>query len=162
MNYFELFDLAPAPVVDKKLLTEKYFALQKRSHPDFFTQGTETEQADALEQSADVNKAFTTFQNEDKTLEYFLQIKGVIETDEKYQLAPAFLMEMMDINERLDETDSVTVTQELAPIEKALAEEVKPILDNPALHEDEASLEALKAYYYKKKYIQRILARLGD
>src|SRR6478736_8123030 len=105
MNYFELFGFPEAPVIDKKLLAEKYFALQKQNHPDFFTQSTEAEQENSLQQSADINKAFTTFQNEDKTLEYFLRLKGVVETDEKYPLPPGFLMEMMEINETLDEKD---------------------------------------------------------
>lgn len=162
MNYFELFGFEVAPVIDKKLLAEKYFVLQKQNHPDFFTQASETEKEEALEQSAAINKAFATFQNEDKTIEYFLQLKGVVETDEKYQLPPDFLMEMMEINETLDEKDGVTVTAELAAIEKELYAAIEPVLKDAALHNDPASLEKLKLYYYKKKYIQRILARLGD
>lgn len=162
MNYFELFGFEVAPVIDKKLLSEKYFVLQRQNHPDFFTQSNEADQEEALQQSANINKAFTTFQNEDKTVEYFLQVKGIVETDEKYQLPPDFLMEMMDINETLDEKDGVTVTAELAEIEKEMYAAIEGILKDPSLHNDPASLEKLKLYYYKKKYIQRILARLGD
>lgn len=162
MNYFELFGFEEAPAIDKRLLAEKYFLLQKQNHPDFFTQASEAEQEEALAQSADINKAFTTFQNEDKTLEYFLQIKGVVETDEKYQLPNDFLMEMMEINETLEEKDGVTVSAELAEIERGLYQSIEPILKNNALYHDTSFLQKLKAYYYKKKYIQRILARLGD
>ena len=162
MNYFELFGFEEAPVIDKKLLSEKYFLLQKQHHPDFFTRGNEAEQEEALAQSADINKAFTTFQNEDKTIEYFLQTKGIVETDEKYQLPNDFLMEMMEINETLEEKDGVTVTAELAAIEKDLYGQIEPILKDRTLHHNTTSLETLKSYYYKKKYIQRILARLGD
>ncbi|RYY66436.1 MAG: Fe-S protein assembly co-chaperone HscB [Chitinophagaceae bacterium] len=162
MNYFELFGFTEAPAIDKRLLAEKYFSLQKQNHPDFFTQANEAEQEEALQQSANINKAFTTFQNEDKTLEYFLQQKGIVETDEKYQLPQDFLMEMMDINETLEEKDGVAITAELAAIEKALYDDIAPILKDAGLHQDAASLEKLKLYYYKKKYIQRILARLGD
>ena len=162
MNYFELFGFEEAPVIDKKRLAEKYFALQRQNHPDFHTQSGEAEQEASLQQSADINKAFTTFQNEDKTIEYFLQIKGVVETDEKYQLPPEFLMEMMEINETLDEKDGVAITAELADIEKGLYASIAPVLNDPALLNAAASLQKLKLYYYKKKYIQRILARLGD
>lgn len=162
MNYFQLFGFTEAPVIDKKLLAEKYFALQKQNHPDFFTQASEAEQEESLQQSADINKAFTTFQNEDRTIEYFLQLKGIVVTDEKYQLPPEFLMEMMEINETLEEKDGVTVTAELAVIEKDLYAGIEKILRDPASHEDAGSLQQLKLYYYKKKYIQRILARLGD
>ncbi|MBC7934591.1 MAG: Fe-S protein assembly co-chaperone HscB [Rhizobacter sp.] len=162
MNYFELFGFTEAPIIDKKLLAEKYFALQRQNHPDFFTQSNEADQEEALQQSASINKAFTTFQNEDKTIEYFLQVKGIVETDEKYPLPNDFLMEMMDINETLDEKDGVTVTGELSAIEKEMYAAIAPIIQNPALHHDADSLQQLKLYYYKKKYIQRILARLGD
>ena len=162
MNYFELFGFPVSPRVDKTLLSQKYFALQKINHPDFFTQATEAEKEDALQQSAAINKAFTIFQNDEKTIEYFLQEKGVIQTDEKYQLPPDFLMEMMELNETLNEKDGVTLAEEMADIERPLLEEIKPILEKSSTDMDNSELEKLKAYYYKKKYLKRILDRLGD
>ncbi len=162
MNYFELFGLPVLPRIDKTLLAQKYFALQKSNHPDFFTQDTEEAREEALHQSAAINKAFSIFQNEDKTIEYFLQLKAIVESDEKYQLPPAFLMQMMELNETLTEKDGVTVAAELAEIEKTLLEEIKPVLDNYTSNTDAAAMEKLKAYYYKKKYLKRILERLGD
>jgi len=162
MNYFELFGFPVSPRVDKTLVSQKYFALQKINHPDFFTQSTEAEKEDALQQSAAINKAFTIFQNDEKTIEYFLQEKGVIQTDEKYQLPPDFLMEMMELNETLPEKDGVTLAAEMADIERPLLEEIKPILEKSSTDMDNNELEKLKAYYYKKKYLKRILDRLGD
>jgi molecular chaperone HscB len=162
MNYFELFGFEIGPRIDKKEVAKKYFALQKNNHPDFFTQATEAEQESSLEQSADINKAFTVFQNEEKTLEYFLQLKGIIQTDEKYQLPSEFLMEMMELNETLEEKDGVTLAAEMAEVEKPLREEIKPLLSQNPAKLDSAAYEKLKAYYYKKKYLKRILARLGD
>ena len=162
MNYFELFGFPVSPRVDKTLVSQKYFELQKINHPDFFTQATEAEKEDALQQSAAINKAFTIFQNDEKTIEYFLQEQGVIQTDEKYQLPPDFLMEMMELNETLTEKDGVTLAEEMADIERPLLEEIKPILEKSATDMDDSELEKLKAYYYKKKYLKRILARLGD
>lgn len=162
MNYFELFGFPVSPRVDKTLVSQKYFALQKINHPDFFTQATEAEKEDALQQSAAINKAFTIFQNDEKTIEYFLQEQGVIQTDEKYQLPPDFLMEMMELNETLTEKDGVTLAEEMADIERPILEEIKPILEKSATDIDDSELEKLKAYYYKKKYLKRILDRLGD
>lgn len=162
MNYFELFDFPVSPVVDKTLLSQKYFELQKKNHPDFFTQATEDEKEESLQLSSAINRAFAVFKNKEKTIEYFLQQKGFMATDEKYQLSPAFLMQMMELNETLTEKDGVTIAAEMAGIEKELFEEIKPILDQPASYTDAASMEKLKAYYYKKKYLNRILERLGD
>lgn len=162
MNYFELFGYKEAPVIDKTSLAQRYFDLQKQYHPDRFSGASEAEQEEALQRSALINKAFTTFQHAEKTVEYFLQIRGVIVEDEKYQLPPGFLMEMMEINETLDEKDGVEVAAELAAIDKSVTAEITPILEDPALHEDPTSWEKLKEWYYKKKYLQRILVRLGD
>jgi molecular chaperone HscB len=163
MNYFELFDMPLAPTVNKALLAEKYFALQKKSHPDFFSQSTEAEQEEALDLSADINKAFTIFRDDQKTIEYFLQVTGHIAADEKYALDPAFLMEMMEMNETLMEVDEGEARKRVADYEATLFEEIAPILkDYQAGEQDSGKMELLKGYYYKKKYLRRILDRLAD
>ena len=163
MNYFELFGLPQAPSVDRSLLARKYFELQKEHHPDFFTQAMDTEKEDALEQSAHINKAFNIFQNKEQTIEYFLQTVGLIEADEKYNLPPDFLMEMMEINEALTEESEDIVTKRVESYESELWEDIKLVIENyQADATNESSLLKLKEYYYKKKYLKRILDRLGD
>jgi molecular chaperone HscB len=163
MNYFELFDLPMAPVVDKSLLSKKYFELQKKYHPDFFTNETEVEKEAVLQQSADINKAYKIFQHKEKTIEYFLRQKNIIATDEKYNLPPDFLMEMMELNEALDEANPESTAEKVAAYETQLYKEIEPILLNNAdANDSPVNLEKLKAYYYKKKYLERILERLSD
>lgn len=162
MNYFDLFGFPVAPVVDKMYVAKKYFQLQKSHHPDFFTQANEAEKEAALEQSAHINKAFTVFQDHEKTLEYYLQLKAIIVTDEKYQLPSDFLMEMMELNESLLTKTPETASDEIALLEAQLYNEIAPILKDSALYEDAGSLQQLKAYYYQKKYLKRILDRLND
>ncbi|MEO6669395.1 MAG: iron-sulfur cluster co-chaperone HscB C-terminal domain-containing protein [Ferruginibacter sp.] len=163
MNYFELFGLPVSPVVSKTSLSAKYFELQKQSHPDFYTQATEIEQDDSLKRSADINKAFTIFRDEQRTIEYFLQTTGMIIENEKYNLPPDFLMEMMEINEAIAEEDASAVAKKLAEYEASLYGVVKPVIENyDKLNSSQADLLKLKEYYYKKKYLNRILDRLGD
>ena len=157
MNYFELFELPVSFKIDKSKLAQKYFELQKKYHPDFFANGTEHEQELALEISSQLNKALKIFKHQDQTIKYVLQLKELLEEEEKYQLPPAFLMEMMDLNEELSE-DSV---QQIEKLKTALYSEIQPIIEN---YNDAtattADLLKLKEYYYKKKYLQRILDRL--
>jgi molecular chaperone HscB len=157
MNYFELFELPVSFKTDKAILNQKYFELQKRYHPDFFASGTEHEQEQALEISAQLNKALKVLKDRDQTIKYVLQLKGLLEEEEKYQLPPAFLMEMMELNEELSD-DSAQQVQEL---EEQLYKEVAPVIEN---YNDAATttedLLKLKEYYFKKKYLQRILDRL--
>ena len=163
MNYFELFGLPQAPSVERSLLAKKYFELQKVNHPDFFTQATETEKEHALEQSASINKAFNIFQYKEKTIEYFLQTIGLIEADEKYNLPPDFLMEMMEINEALSEADEEIVVKRVRDYEHDLFIDVRSVIENyDAAKTSENDLLLLKEYYYKKKYLKRILDRLSD
>ena len=84
MNYFELFELPVSFKIDKSKLAKKYFELQKKYHPDFFANGTEHEQEQALEISSRLNKALKIFKNSDDTIKYVLQLKGVLEEEEKY------------------------------------------------------------------------------
>ena len=157
MNYFELFELPVSIQIDKAKLAEKYFELQKKYHPDFFVNATEHEQAEALEISSLLNKALKILKSEDQTIKYVLLQKGLLEEEEKYQLPPAFLMEMMELNEELSENS----TQQINELENQLYAEVASIIEN---YDDAAASEAdllkLKEYYYKKKYLQRILDRL--
>ncbi len=157
MNHFELFGLPVSFKIDRGNLAQKYFELQKKYHPDFFAQGTEQEQEQALDISSQLNKALNIFKSETQTIKYVLQLKGLLQEEEKYQLPPAFLMEMMELNEELSENSARQINE----IEKKLHTEVQSIIES---YDDStfttADLLKLKEYYYKKKYLQRILDRI--
>lgn len=159
MNYFELFEMPVSLQIDKKALSAKYFELQKKYHPDFFSQSDEEEQLESLQISSDINKGFKIFQQLDLTIKYVLQLKGLLEEEEKYQLPPDFLMEMMELNEELSEGSEKAIQQR----EDDIYSEVKSIIEN---YNDAtittADLLKVKEYYFKKKYLQRILDRIND
>ncbi len=162
MNYYELFELPQKPIADKTYVSKKYIELQKKFHPDFFTNENEADKENALEQSAAINKGFNIFTNKEKTIEYFLQQKGIITTDEKYSLPPDFLMEMMALNETIDEKDTNASTK-INDFVKELDSEIAGLLSGENIEGlDDNALQILKAYYYKKKYLKRILDRLDD
>lgn len=164
MNYFELYEMPVSLQIEKKYLQEKYFELQKKYHPDFFSNESEDEQADVLEKSSMINKAYKTFKNDDETIKYVLQLKGLLEEEEKYQLPPDFLMEMMELNETLMEVDDSSLEEtetKISQLQKYLYDKVQNIIEY--YNEDNTTSEQLllvKDYYYKKKYLNRILERL--
>lgn len=159
MNYFELFELPVSILIDQQLLTKKYFALQKKYHPDFFTHATEIEQETMLEMSSQVNKAYKTFQHRDETIRYVLQLKNLLEEEEKFQLPADFLMEVMELNETL----SAGSRGQVHELETTIYAEVKDAIEQ---YNDTtittAQLLKIKEYYFKKKYLQRILDRMAD
>jgi molecular chaperone HscB len=167
MNFFEIFGLTIQLKVDKTSLPKKYFELSKQFHPDFFSNATPAEQQCALEISASLNKAFKTFQNPDETIKYVLQLKNLLQEEEKYVLPKDFLMEVLEINEQLmDATDNPELKSNLQSALDNLQSEiyapVKQIVEH--YQEDltsEKELLQVKEYYYKKKYLQRIQRQLN-
>jgi len=164
MNYFELFEIPVSLSVSQKEIQLKYFELQKKYHPDFFSNADENEQSDMLEKSSMINKAFKTFKNPDETIKYVLQLKDLLQEEEKYELPPDFLMEMMELNEGLMDDDILNVEEvetKVFQVQKTLYDEVQNIFEN---YSDDTTTDAqllqVKDYYYKKKYLNRILERL--
>ncbi len=160
MNYFELFEFDISPIIDKSLLSKKYLQLQKQYHPDNYSLSDENEQTQSLEMSSLINKAFVVLKDDLKTIGYFLEIKGMISEDEKYQLPSAFLMEMMEVNEQIDEGDFEVSALEHIQIE--IDQEIQFVIQKNVSELTEAELLLIKEFYYKKKYLKRILDRLTD
>ncbi len=87
-----------------------------------------------------------------------------MQENEKYELPPDFLMEMMELNEMLMEPDILVVEEtetKISQLENQLYQSVQNIIEN--FIEDRTTDEQLlvvKDYYFKKKYLKRILERL--
>lgn len=166
MTYFELFEITVQLKVNASALSKKFFELSRKYHPDFFTNDTDENQAEALEKSAILNKAWKTFQNSDATIKYVLLEKGLLEEEEKYELPPVFLMEVMDINEQLMEADDAEATKNLQQtIDNLQSEIYDPVAQTVENYKEgittEKELLQVKEYYYKKKYLDRIRQQLA-
>lgn len=169
MNYFELYNIPVSFFPDAKIIKKEFYELSRKYHPDFFSNSSEDEQTEVLEKSSLVNKAFKTFSDVDETTKYILQLKGLLEEEEKYKLPSDFLMEVMELNEQLMEAkmedDLITVTNiksQISNLQAKIYEPVKQIMEH--YQEDnisEKELLQVKEYYYKKKYLKRILAGLN-
>lgn len=163
MNYFELYNLpisfTPSPAVVK----ERFYELSRKYHPDFYSQGSDEEQAEALEKSSLVNMAYKVFANPDETIKYVLKLKGLLEEEEKYQLSPDFLMEVMDLNEQAldvsEQADVDRLTEIIHNFQKQIYEPVETVITH---YQDgitaEKELLQVKEYYYRKKYLDKLLA----
>jgi molecular chaperone HscB len=165
MNYFELFDIEQSFLPDQALVKKKFYQLSRQYHPDFYGNGTVEEKEQALEMSAYVNKAYQTLQNQDLLVKYVLKDASLLEEDEKYQLSPDFLMEVMDLNEQLmdaDEPEAKTVIRNsLDQLNTQIYEPVKATLENHSGNSlTQEKLLQVKEYYFRKKYLDRILAEL--
>lgn len=166
MTYFELFDIPVQLKINTAALSKKFFELSRKYHPDFFANESDEAQAESLDKSALLNKAWKTFQNTDATIKYVLQQKGLMEEEEKYELPPDFLMEVMDINEQImdaeDDAPTKSLQQTLKNLQAEIYEPVSSIIENYKERDTtENELLQVKAYYYKKKYLDRIRQQLA-
>ncbi len=165
MNLFELYQIPLSFNPSKDLVKQQYFNLSRKYHPDFIANGSVAEKEEALQTASLVNKAYKIFTNQDETIKYVLQLKNLLQDEEKYALPNDFLMEMMELNEKLMdakmEGDKEKIEQIILRIkdwELVIKKDVENIVNaETAANIDEADLLKVKDYYFKKKYLNRIL-----
>ena len=166
MKYFELFEIPVQLRVSEEGLHRRYIELSRKYHPDYFISQPEDMQAEALEKSAMLNKAYKTFKNPDETIKYVLREKQLMEEEEKYELPPDFLMEVLEINESLMDADGAdgkeAITKRIDAIAKEIYAPVSSIIEGYSEGvTTEEDLLRVKEYYYKKKYLDRIRHQLS-
>ena len=121
---------------------------------------------EALEKSAMLNKAWKAFQSKDETIKYVLQLKGLLVEEEKYELPPDFLMEVLELNEQLMDAseleDPDPIRTQIENLQLEIYEPVKDIVENYQEGvTSEKELLQVKEYYYKKKYLDRLRRELA-
>lgn len=110
MNYFEVFGLPKLLNIDLKGLEKTFHELSRKYHPDYFTTAAAHERRQALEITATLNDAYRTLRHPVRRVEHLLQVEGFKPDGSK--VPQAFLMEVFEINEQLEEVKSGGATQE--------------------------------------------------
>ncbi|MFK9781018.1 iron-sulfur cluster co-chaperone HscB C-terminal domain-containing protein, partial [Escherichia coli] len=79
--------------------------------------------------------------NKQETIKYVLQLKGLLEEEEKFTLPNSFLMEMMDLNESImdakmdgDEDALNNLKDQIHHFETEIYEPVKKIIEHTEGH----------------------------
>ena len=163
MNYFDFYGIAETFSPDAAKLKKQFYALSKQYHPDFFANADDAKQQEILELSTLNNKAYQTLSDSNKVMEYILRTHNLINEGAKPQLPADFLMEMMDINERLmeieDKQQLADVTAEVLAIEGDINEELNSLTHDYTKLDDtakESRLNDIANIYYRQKYLLRI------
>ena len=168
-NYFELYTLPVSFHPDAAAVKNKFYELSRQYHPDRFAQADDAKRAEVLRMAAMNNEAYKTLSNTDATMAYILKLNGVLEDEEKYNLPPAFLMEMMDLNEAISD-------YEMEPDNEAARKQAATALDEQLEQWDNATAQLtttftnegdtkelllkIKDQYFRKKYLLRIKERI--
>jgi molecular chaperone HscB len=124
-NHFELFGLAPAFALDLARLDAAYRDIQAEVHPDRFAHAGDAERRASMQMTTQVNEAYRTLKSPVQRAKYLLELNGVdVGFETNTAMPPEFLMEQMELRERLEEArDAAT----LDGLQKELTEEKKKI-----------------------------------
>ena len=164
MNYFEFYDLPVSFNLDPTVLRRQFLTFSKKYHPDFYTLESEEKQEEILGLSTVNNEAYKLLKDQEQRIKYVLELKGLLGKDIKIELPQSFLMDMMDINERVmdlqfdyDEATHQSIQAEVDAKEKELFEGIQTIFDAA----DHAAatpqqLEKVKDYYLQNRYLKRL------
>jgi molecular chaperone HscB len=102
-NYFELFELPVQFDIDVADLNARYRKLQQQFHPDRYASGSDQEQRMAMELTASINEGLRILKDPVNRGRYMLELSGVsVDQESDTVMDPAFLVEQMELRERLD------------------------------------------------------------
>ena len=160
-NYFELFDLPQTLAIDSAALKRTFFIKSREYHPDFYTQASEAEQAKALTMTSLYNTAFEVLSNPQSALAHLLAIHSVEVSGNNQALPQAFLFEMMDLNEAIEEASTTeqraAVAQQVDGFEAELLDTASDLFSSEDLSGiSDIDLNRLKEVYLKRQYLKRL------
>ena len=105
-NFFSFLGLSRKLNLDAADLEQRYRALSRQFHPDYFYNAPAAERRASLERSSYLNDAYRTLKSTATRVEYLLKLEGAAPDGPEQaakQVPPALLEEVFALNEELDE-----------------------------------------------------------
>ena len=172
MNYFDFYNIPLSFKLDAAALRQTFYANSKKYHPDFFTMDSAEKQSEILELSTLNTQAYKTLSNFDSRMKYILELKGVLGEEGKNTIPQDFLIDMMDINEAImelefdfDPSAYQKVLADVEALENQQFRAIEPLIENFQNNEnkedEQNTLEEIKKYFLKKRYLLRIRENLS-
>nr|XP_056715105.1 iron-sulfur cluster co-chaperone protein HscB [Euleptes europaea] len=140
--------------LDEAQLQRRFRSLQRRLHPDRFGQSTQAERDFSEQHSALVNRAYGTLRRPLSRGLHLLELNGVeLEKGTDSEADPEFLSEIMEINEKLTETNNEDTREELENYIAAKQEELARVVGQAF---DQDDLQKAKKALAKMKYFANL------
>src|SRR5260221_10683932 len=157
-------------------LEQRYRALSRQYHPDYFYNASAAERRQALERSSYLNDAYRTLKNPVLRIEYLLKVEGLAPSGPEQaskQVRAGLLEEVFALNEELDEVREMRsggaaadewkarLTRARQPIDAKRVEHESQLEELSARWDAEGDrkvLEALRDRILERNYITNLLA----
>jgi molecular chaperone HscB len=181
VNFFEVFDLPRRLAIDGDELQRRFYALARRTHPDFHQAAAPAERAAVEERAALVNAAYRALRDPIARADYLVRLEEGRSTREgseaRPKAPPALLAEMFEIQEALaeakagpldDATRATLGEQRDRLLERHAAEEARlrgPLAerwDGASDAERPAALSALKEALAVRAYLRTVITDLAE
>ncbi len=154
IDYFAYYGLPRQLNLDTTKLRKLFYQKSMKVHPDHNGK-------DDLESAALNNEAFQTLQAPMTRVQHLLALEGVLDAEEKHQMRPTFLMEMMEFNEALmDEEKAAIQLDQIRTIQADYMDEMLALgSDWEALSDQDRSsrLAQIKERYFELRYLNRLI-----
>lgn len=115
-DYFEVFGLPRRLQIDLGVLQRRFYELSRQHHPDFHLGESAASQAQTLEASALVNRAYRALRDPVARVEYLIALEEGRDVREETTAKPKapsdLLAEMLEVQEALEEARSGGLTEE--------------------------------------------------
>jgi molecular chaperone HscB len=145
-DFFSFLGLSRKLAIDVADLEQRYRALSRQLHPDYFYNATPAERRASLERSSYLNDAYRTLKNPASRLEYLLSLErdGFSRASQAGRVSPpaALLEEVFALNEELDEIREARESGAPAEDWKARLDRARQPIEQKRV-EHEAALEEL-------------------
>ncbi|HEV2983470.1 MAG TPA: Fe-S protein assembly co-chaperone HscB [Vicinamibacterales bacterium] len=176
VDFFSFLGLPRKLNLDMADFEQRYRALSRQFHPDYFYNATPAERRASLEKSSYLNDAYRTLRNSISRVDYLLKLEGLAPQGPEQaskQVPAGLLEEVFALNEELDEVRGQRDSGAPAEAWKSRLErarqpiEAKRIEHEAQLEElsarwdatgDRTVLEALRDRILERNYIMNLLA----
>lgn len=120
-DYFSFMGIPRALGIDEGDLQRRYFELSRQHHPDFHALSDESKRQSALELSSTLNQAYRTLRDRFSRARYLIDLElPDLTDDEKKKIPPSLLMEVMEMQEKVFESQSESDAERKAQIHTQL------------------------------------------
>jgi DnaJ-domain-containing protein 1 len=169
---FEVLGLEPAWPVDGAALKRTLLSLQRAMHPDFFATADRATRELADRNTAELNAAFETVSDDFRRADHLVRSLGGPDENAERQMPQAFLMEVMEWNEALEEARGSAPGSPARAAAEALREPLREQraaamarvgeLLTPLPPPEDAALTEARRHMNAVRYVQRALAQIEE